>query len=140
MIWSTYGDELDRVMLGNTVRHPAHGGAGGEWDTLRRAPRGVLRRLTGARLLTPHGEEPDVAATYYIGPNAGIWDVCEAMEWYLRICILFVDDRQRIANFERHIKLARRHGCRSYFEYRDGLSKLGGYPSYHYERKQRWPT
>ena len=142
MNWSTYGDELDRVMMGNTVRHPCHGGVGGEWDTLRfllgKRPR-VSRRLVGARLLTPYGMAPDVATHDCIGPNAHIEDVDEAMAWYLRMCLLYLNDRQKLANYNRHQKLARNNGFYTYFGYRDSLSKQSGYASYHFERKERWP-
>lgn len=143
MIWSTYGDELDRVMMGNTIRHPTHGGSGGEWDSLRlilsKRPQ-VSRRLVGARLLTPYGMTPDVATHECIGPNAHIDDMDEAMSWYVKVGVLFVIDRQKIANYNRHQKLALNHGFYTYFGYRNALSQLSGYPSYHFERKIRWDS
>lgn len=105
-------------MRGNSVLHPVHGGRGGEWDTLRRTSRRTLRRLTGARLLTPYGMYPDQVAKELTGPYLGIEDVDEAMTWFVRMGILFINDRQRIANYERHAKLARRHDCRTYYQYR----------------------
>jgi hypothetical protein len=142
VIWSTFGDELDRVMMGNTILHPCHGGGGGEWDTLRylltKRPC-VGRKLVGARLLTPYGLTPDVATSNYIAPATGFDDLDTAVSWYVKTCLLFVEDRQKLANFRRHERLAKKHGFHNYFAYRDALSKLCGYSSYHFERKQRWP-
>lgn len=142
MILIIYEDELYRVMGANTVRHPRYGSSGGEWDGLRfilaKRPR-YNRKLVGAQLLTRYGLAPDQAVTECISPYKGIDDIDDAMEWYVKVCILFIAERQKAANFKRHSKLAKKHKCRTYFEYRNKLSQLCGYQSYHYERLARWP-
>lgn len=130
--------EFDRVWGSGSILHPIHGGDGGEWDTLRRLGRPALRTLTGARLLTPHGMFPDDAATHVIGPRTGLFDTCEAMEWFGRTALLAIEERRRRRHHERHLALAKRHDHRTYFRYRNALSVERGYPSYAAERQARW--
>lgn len=133
-------EEFDRVMGGEVIRHPCHGGRGGEWDALRALPRSTLRTLTGARLLTPTGLEPDVATTLVIAPKLGLEDVCSAMAWYAGMALMVVGERRQEAYRRRHQRLAARHGHRTYFAYRNSLSVEAGWRSYWAERKVRWPS
>jgi hypothetical protein len=143
--WAAYSlsvvgieDEFDRVMGGEAVRHPVHGGRGGEWDTLRRLPRRSLRILTGARLLTPDGLFPDEAATHVIGPKLGLYDTCEAMDWFARTGLAMIAERRQRRNVERHLRVAKRAGFPTYYDYRNARSIEKGYRSLYDERVQRW--
>jgi hypothetical protein len=132
-------DEFHRVMRGNSVLHPIHGGTGGEWDTLRRAPAKVLRRLTGARWLTPYGMAPDQVACELTGPYKGIDDVDDAMTWFLRTAVAALDERRARRHWERHQAVARRHGYKTYYDYRTWLAIEKGYHSVWDMRRDRWP-
>jgi hypothetical protein len=131
--------ELDRVLGGSSLLHPAHGDPGGEWDALRALDRSTLRRLTGARLLTPHGLRPDVAADIIARNVARIEDVDDAMAWFVRTALDAITERRRAAHHRRHALLARRHGYRTYHQYRTFQSVLRGHDSLWYERCARWP-
>jgi hypothetical protein len=130
--------EFDRVLMGNTVRHPCHGGTGGEWDTLRRIPAKTMRRLTAAGFFRKWGLEPDVAASDYIIPSvAGVEDTCAAMEWYWRMALRVLEERRRVAHHRRHRNLARANGFVTWFDYRNNLSKRRGFTSYRHERREK---
>jgi hypothetical protein len=130
--------EFDRVMLGNSIRHPAYGGDGGEWDTLRRIPKRRMRSLTAARFFTKWGLEPDVAATHYIVPSVtGVDDTCAAMEWYVKMAQRVLVERRRVAHHRRHKNLARANGFVTWFDYRNNLSKQRGFTSYRHERREK---
>lgn len=122
--WDDYAEaELERVMCGETIRHPVHmhkDYGGGEWDALRALPRDIKRTLTGARMLTPRGLHPDEAFVF-VQRGLGTWkihDVDDAVDWYVATCLTVIRQRRRIAHWKRHHKLAVRNGYRSYWYYR----------------------
>lgn len=124
--------------MGNVLRHPRYGNEGGEWDTMRRIPKRLLRSLTAARFFTRHGLEPDVAASHYIIPAvAGVEDTCAAVDWYVDMAKRALIERRRFAHWQRHAKLARNRGYITWFDYRDALSRERGYSSYRHERREK---
>lgn len=128
-------DRLEQVTGGTTLA-TFHGQSGGEWDTLRHTSLSVRRSLTSTRWMSLDGEKPDVFAdllrTY--GPS----DVePDPIAWFVR--------EARQANAEartaRHravmLRVARRHGYRTYHEYRTEQARQQGHDSVWHMRKAR---
>lgn len=128
-------------MMGDeAIRHPSRGGKGGEWDTIRSIPRGIRRTLTGAKLLTPGGMFPDDAATHVIGPATGLYDTCEAMEWFVKHAMLMIRERRQTNHYARHLKVAKRYGYKTYYAYRTFMAIELGFESIYDMRKHRWAS
>lgn len=88
-------DELDRVMGNLTVRYPRKGMVGGEWDYLMGLPGHIKRSMRSTGDLSPHGEDPDVAAVHISNAVPGIDDDTDAaMEWYVKTCRAALQQRR----------------------------------------------
>lgn len=122
--WDSFAAaELERVMGGAPdLRHPRHGAPGGEWDALRALPPDVRRTLTGARLLTPGGELPDVAADVISLTVPGVDDVDAAVEWWADMCLAMIRHRRRVAHWVRHQRFAEGQGYTSYWYWRSRVT------------------
>jgi hypothetical protein len=97
-----------------------------------------MRSLIGAKLVTPHGLFPDVAATLVIGPATGKYDTCEAMEWFIRMAKLMLKERRQTRHHARHLRVAKQHGYKTYYDYRTFQAIEMGYNSIYDMRRQRW--
>lgn len=132
-------DELDRVLMGTTVKSTPSGPAGGEWDYLLALPRRTRRRLIGAGYLTTYGEQPDVAAELIIAHVAGVENIDDAMAWYVRTALRALAERRRLAHHRRHQRHAALNGRRSYYEHRTALAVAAGHRSlWHYRKSKGW--
>ena len=112
--------------------------AGGEWDSLAAAPLRLRRRLAGAGMLRRDGMKPDVFCDMlrrYVGSE------CEPdpIAWYLREATRAIRERRTAVDREARLRLARRNGLHSYYEWRLVQAIEAGYDSFWEYRKSRWP-
>lgn len=135
--------EIAELGLGSgsiTIRHPAHRSKGGEWDGLARLPARELRALTGARILTPHGLPPDVAAGH-VGARLGIeMTPCELADWLHRVCVPALAERRRERDRAARQRYALEQGAHSYYDLRDGYAVIEGYRSLWDRRRAVWAS
>ena len=109
---------------------------GGEWDTLRRTPIAVRRRLTSAGFLSVRGMMPDdfsdmIAGRAQVGPDP--------IEWYIKTALRAIDERHAARRRAREKALARDSGRKTLFEHRDQLAKAAGFRSYYdYRMNSGW--
>lgn len=78
----------------------------------------MRRTLVGARLLTPTGEWPDVAADVIAAQVPGINGFDAAIDWWVETCLTMITYRRRYAHWRRHSLLAVRNGYPTYWYYR----------------------
>jgi len=121
-IWSAQTIDVDRVCRGNVLG--SRPGPGGEWDEVRSIPRRTRRRLIGAGMMSPRGMAPDVLADIVSDWFGRDMDSCETVRWYVRSCVLILDQR-RVAR-----------DARTYRQ-RDRLAKDRGFISFYHQRRTR---
>lgn len=130
--------ELDRVLGGEALASSPTRHTMPEWESyLLNLPKRTLRRLRGARYMRRGAMQPDELADLICARVPGIDNDSDAMAWYVKTCLVAIDERRTIARRRRHGKLARRNGYRNYYEYREAKAKERGYASVYAERMAR---
>lgn len=137
-------DDIERVLGANRLlsmppkRRPQ---LGGEWDALLSIPNRTRRTLIGAGFLTSTGLKPDVAAECISAGVPGVETTDDAVEWYVRTALVSIAEQRRVRHSVRHHRFAVRQGAVSYFDYRDTVAVLAGFPSlWHYRKAKGWTT
>ncbi len=133
-------DEMDRVMQGNRLRHPAHADpkyGGGEWDTLKGLPPRTQRRLTGAGYLTPKGMKPDEASDIITEHVNDVSDHDTAIEWYAKTALGAMGESRKVARRGREQRQAESQGYKSIHQLRTFQAVLEGHDTYAAKRKAR---
>lgn len=121
-----------------SIRHPRWRTAGGEWDALAALPSRTLRVLTGARILTPHGYPPDVAAMLVGAALGRDMTPDDLADWLRRVAAPAIAEARTVRQRQGRHRRAVAAGARSYFDYRDTLAVLDGYASLWHRRRQVW--
>lgn len=131
-------DLTDLGLGGSSIRHPAHRTVGGEWDSLSALPTRCLRSLTGARVLTPYGMPPDVAAEW-VGNGLNREMTADDLADWLRMVVWpgIAEARRSRLRASRHAR-AVALGARSYYDLRDTYAVLEGYNSLWHKRCVLW--
>ena len=100
----------------------------------RGAARRTIRTLTGARVLTPGGLPPDVAAEWVGARLCRQMTADDLAEWLRRVVAPAIAERRAERVRLRRHQFAVAQGARSYFHLRDTRAVLAGFPSYWYQR------
>lgn len=105
---------------------------GGEWDMVRSWPRKVRRQLTGTgHLGNQYGIAPDQLA-HDLAEHHGLnLSTCDALDLWRRELLRILAGRRREQHQRRHLKVARRAGFATYYEYRTELYRQRGAESVH---------
>ena len=142
LVMGIHVDELDRVFAGRfmtlrTMPLDKLPVGAGEWDWRRVISRKRLRKLIGARYLTSTGEKPDVFAEVIIDNVAGIDNIDDAIDWYIKTALKAITESRRERHHRRHLRHARANGFATYYEYRRAQALDNGHGSLWYMRKDR---
>lgn len=128
-------DLLDHVLRGEAHRSNAPSKRGGEWDAWFALPQRSRRRLIGARWARFGALPPDVLADRIRDVIA----VDDPLVWFYRTALAAIDERQRAANVDRHVRVAVDGGDVSYYARRTRLVQQVGHPSlWHYRVARGW--
>lgn len=130
-------DELDRVVAGEALASRPRPNGEPEWDYLRDLPKRTLRRLRGAGCMRSGAMPPDLLADLIVSRVADCETIDDAMEWYVKTCLVAIDEARVLARRRRHLNVARRNGHSSYYQYRTALARQQGYASVWEMRKDR---
>jgi hypothetical protein len=143
MHWAEFANEfyalgeLDRVVGGERLASSPGPRNGPEWDGLRLMNQRTLRRLRGAGWMISGGMQPDQLTEVIVPRVADVELIDEAIEWYVRTCLVAIAEARLVAQRQRHRKLAVRNGHRTYYDYRTALAQEQGYESLWHMRKAK---
>lgn len=85
-----------------------------------------------------YGEQPDVFADL-LRRYAGSQVEPDPIDWFLRTATRAVREAQAAANLDRHRRVARSTGHKTYYAHRDAWCRLHGYPSlWAYRKAMGW--
>ena len=130
-------DELDRVVGSERLASSPGPRNGPEWDGLRLMNPRKLHRLRGARWMVPGAMQPDQLAEVIVPRVADVESIDDAIEWYVKMCLIAIDEARTAAGRRRRGKLARRNGHPTYYAYRDEQARQQGHESLWHLRKER---
>jgi hypothetical protein len=138
------GAWLDTLTDGSRLRPPDRTETGGEWDGVRQLGTRTRRRLAGGRYVRSTGYAPDVlahTAAHILGKEL---EADEFVDMYVRLAEGQMDENQSresqlFMEQRRRDRLATKHGCKSFANYRDQQARALGFSSLYDMRKHRWP-
>lgn len=130
------GDHFDLVVRGEAHRSSPGRHPGGEWDAWFALPRRQRRVLIGAGFARRNAMWPDDLADMIQRnhPNLG----GPPLEWFYRSAFDVLRERRHARNRDRHLRLAKRSGHRTYYERRAALAVEAGFVSFWHYRKTKW--
>lgn len=97
-------DQLPPVRL----HHDRRRRRGGEYDELRALDRHTVRRLVGARFISPAGSPPDELVECWNDLFGTDLQTCDVIRRWSRDCLEHIEERQRAARARREANLVRR--------------------------------
>lgn len=130
-------DALDRVVGPDRLALGPTPGGEPEWDWLPRVSRRTLRRLRGARYMRRDGVQPDWLAQLIVPRVPGVETDGDAIDWYIKTCLVAIDEARLLAGRRRRFMAAMRAGHGTHYEHRTAQAKAMGYRSVWHMRKER---
>jgi len=130
-------DELERLTRGERLGSRPGRHAGGEWDPWLDTPPRARRRLVAAGYAHPRGLAPDELAEVVSAYSP--MDHREVVTWYVRTALRALEERRRLARWERERRLCWRTGHPTYYAARVAWVQSLGYRSlWEYRQARGW--